>query len=145
MSIRKRIIEEYQKNWDAGDIKNSTIPVKTRLNLILWCDDPEHKNNGFPALVNDEPLIFGDTLEEAKAVAEKYNFEVDSFFEEGYHCIILPKDTEVLIAMNVEDDLKSGYKLERDYVSELTSFFYGDVELYMENMEEKDLEDLFYE
>ena len=47
--------------------------------------------------------------------------------------------------MDVDEDIASGYDIEREYISEVTTFFYGEVESFIESMEESSLEMFFAE
>lgn len=146
MNIRDRLISEFQKVWDTGNPHNAPITLKAKENLVIWSNDPEIKGKTLPAFVNKTPLDFGETDEEAKAVADKYNLDIVPIEDDSeYSFIVIPKDSELSVAMDVDEDIASGYDIEREYVSEVTTFFYGEVESYIESMNESSLEMLFAE
>lgn len=146
MSIRDRLISEFQKVWDTGNPHNAPITLKAKDNIVIWSNDPEIQGKTLPAFVNKTPLDFGDTAEEAKAVADKYNLDIIPIEDDSeYSFIVIPKGSELSVAMDVDEDIASGYDIEREYVSEVTTFFYGEVESFIESMEESSLKMLFAE
>lgn len=146
MNIREKLIKEFRDKYNPNNVENAYINVKTAANLVIWTDDPDYKDNILPVIIDGKFIELGNTIEEIKPFIDKYNLEVSHVDGESpYYFVAIPNNADIKLAMDVSEDVKSGYKIEKEYVSELIIFFYKDIESYCESMDEEMLKAMFKE
>lgn len=151
MTLREKLIQAYKDNFCTSDIKNSFIKVKAKNNIAIWTNsnNVEIKNKMFNVYTSNgkDTYDFGSTNEEIIANAEKFSLVVFDLIDEKtnkeYAILCIPEGAEVEVCMEVEEDVKFGSHIDKNYVSEVIMYKYNKISIFDENMSDEFLNAMF--